>query len=115
MHIFAGERADRAEVKILPCADNPRLFDEEAEGVRETGAELLARHRAAIALCRACPVVWPCYTAALAEPESAQYGIRAGLTAWQRRMEIRRRRRQAEAAAAEQAQRGVLAPTGGAR
>ena len=77
-----------------PCLGTPlELWFGPADGApAESLNERRAREDAAKALCAECPFVPYCLGSELARPIAQQHGIRGGMTARERKAEIRRRR-----------------------
>jgi WhiB family transcriptional regulator, redox-sensing transcriptional regulator len=71
-------------------------------GDDERHGDKVAREAQAKAICRGCPVRYPCLELALQAPDASQYGI-WGATNETERIQLRRRRRRAAAARKEEA------------
>jgi hypothetical protein len=78
------------------CADAPLVLFFPADGERRESWE--ARERLALALCAACPIRAACLDQALRFPIAEQHGVQGGLTADERRAEIRNRVRREQRA-----------------
>ncbi|GAA1526570.1 hypothetical protein GCM10009678_05060 [Actinomadura kijaniata] len=83
-----------ADWNARPCLGTPiELWFGPEDGRRESPEEAAAREEEAKDLCAWCPVVEFCLETELALSPFDQHGIRAGLTADERRALIRRRAR----------------------
>lgn len=78
------------------CHDHPELPPGAWDGGDSTAGNPLAAR--AIGACCSCPELLACRAYALSQPADQQFGILGGMTAPQRRAEIRRRRAAASAA-----------------
>jgi WhiB family transcriptional regulator, redox-sensing transcriptional regulator len=75
-----------------PCRGTPTALWFGPEGREEALPERTARQEWAKALCRRCPVLAACLAKELEFPITHQHGVRGGMTANERKDEIRRRR-----------------------
>ena len=77
-----------------PCLGSPEelWFGPADDAPAETLGERRARTDVAKAMCADCPFTAFCLASELARPLAHQHGIRGGLTAGERKAEIRRRR-----------------------
>jgi hypothetical protein len=87
-----------------PCAGTDLVLwfgppePDEPGGYLEPRDQRLWREARACAICASCPFLSPCLEAEMRGPAEHMWGVRAGLTAFQRRSLLRRRRRSAAAA-----------------
>lgn len=89
-----GRAVEPASWQERPCLGTPieLWFGPAEDAPAESLAERRARVDAAKALCAECPFTAFCLGSELARPLAHQHGIRGGLTAGERKAEIRRRR-----------------------
>jgi WhiB family transcriptional regulator, redox-sensing transcriptional regulator len=81
-----------------PCKGTPLELWYGPGDHTESPAEQRARQRWSKSLCAPCPILEDCRAEELARPASHQHGVRAGMSARQRRDEIRRLRAAARVA-----------------